>query len=261
MFYPYYVPNVVGMNRSAVTNHVWTTAYRGYGAPQAYTGSEAIVDMLAEKAGIDPFEFRYINIARTPEETNINQLPYLHYPMEEMMDKLKPVYDEKKAEADAWNKDHDDVKKGVGLAWGGYNVGLGGIDEAHVAIELMPDGTFRKYDTWQDQGQGGDQGSLICTLEALKPYFPNITPDDIKLVQDDSKYCPNTGESAGSRSHYANGKASIVAAKNIADAMRKEDGTYRTYDEMVAEGLPTRYPGDWATVDEYNYFYDLDPND
>ena len=52
-----------------------------------------------------------------------------------------------------------------------------------------------------------------------------------------------------------------MAAKNIADAMRKEDGTYRTYDEMVAEGLPTRYPGDWATIDEYNYFYDLDPND
>ena len=47
--------------------------------------------MLAEKAGIDPFDFRYINIARTPEDTNINQLPYLHYPMEEMMDKLKPI--------------------------------------------------------------------------------------------------------------------------------------------------------------------------
>lgn len=27
--------------------------------------------------------------------------------------------------------------------------------------------------------------------------------------------------------------------------MRKEDGTYRTYDEMVAEGIPTRYNGDW----------------
>jgi aldehyde oxidoreductase len=42
--------------------------------------------------------------------------------------------------------------------------------------------------------------------------------------------------------------------------MRKPDGTYRTYDEMIAEGLPTRYDGDWATVDEYDYFYDLDPN-
>ncbi len=215
--------------------------------------------MLAEKAGIDPFDFRYKNIAR-PGQDNLNQYPYLHYPMEEMMDVLKPAYDKAKAEAEAWNAKNKDVKKGVGLAWGGYNVGLGAVDEAHVAIELMPDGTFRKYDTWQDQGRRRP-GPLICTLEAMKLYFPDITPDDIKLIQDDSKYCPNTGESAGSRSHYANGKASIVAAKNIADAMRKPDGTYRTYDEMVAEGIPTRYDGDWATTDEYNYFYDLDPND
>ena len=118
---------------------------------------------------------------------------------------------------------------------------------------LIPVSYTHLYDTWQDQGQGGDQGSLICTLEALKPYFPDITPDDVKLIQTDSKYCPNTGESAGSRSHYANGKASIVAAKNIADAMRKPDGTYRTYDEMVAEGIPTRYNGDWATAVSYTH--------
>ena len=260
MFYPYYMPNCVGLGRVAHTNHSWGIAYRGYGAPQAYTASEALVDMMAEEIGMDPFEFRYKNIAR-PGQDNLNQYPYLHYPMEEMMDALKPKYEEAKAACEAWNKEHEDVKKGVGLAWGGYNVGLGAIDEAHVAIELMPDGTFRKYDTWQDQGQGGDQGSLICTLEALKEYFPDITPDDIKLIQDDSKYCPNTGESAGSRSHYANGKASIVAAKGIADLMRKPDGTYRTYDEMVAEGIPTRYDGDWFTTDEYDYFYDLDPND
>ncbi|MGI6721329.1 MAG: molybdopterin-dependent aldehyde oxidoreductase [Anaerovoracaceae bacterium] len=260
MYYPYYLPNCAGLARVAFTNHSFGTAYRGYGAPQAYTASEAIVDMLAEKAGIDPFDFRYINIAR-PGQTNLQQYEYLHYPMEEMMDKLRPLYEEAKERVK--KESTDEIKKGVGIAWGGYNVGLGAVDEAHVAIELMPGDRpkFRKYDTWQDQGQGGDQGSLICTLEALKPYFPEVTPDDIKLIQTDSKYCPNTGESAGSRSHYANGKASIVAAKNIADAMRKPDGTYRTYDEMVAEGLPTRYDGDWATQDEYDYFYDLDPND
>lgn len=259
MFYPYYMPNVVGLSRVAVTNHSFGTAYRGYGAPQAFTASEALVDMLAEKAGIDPFEIRYRNIAR-PGQDNLNQYPFLHYPMEEMMDKMKPLYEEAVEKAKAGST--DEIKKGVGIAWGGYNVGLGAVDEAHVAIELMPGDKpkFRKYDTWQDQGQGGDQGSLICTLEALKPYFPDVTPDDIKLIQTDSKYCPNTGESAGSRSHFANGKASIVAAKNIADAMRKPDGTYRTYDEMIAEGIPTRYNGDWATVDEYDYFYDLDPN-
>ena len=261
MFFPYKMPNVAGLARSAVTNHNFGVPYRGYGAPQAYTASEALVDMLAEKMGIDPFEFRYRNIAQ-PGDLNLNQRKFLQYPMQEMMDKMKPLYDEAVKRADEFNAASDGkVKRGVGIAWGGYNVGLGGVDEASVAIELMPDGTFRKYDTWQDQGQGGDAGSLVCTLEAMRPYFPDITPDDIKLIQTDSKYCPNTGESAGSRSHFANGKASILAARNIAEAMKKEDGTYRTYDEMVAEGIPTRYEGNWAAADEWDYFDFLDPND
>ena len=261
MFFPYNMPNVAGLARSAVTNHNFGVPYRGYGAPQAYTASEALVDMLAEKIGMDPFEFRYKNIAQ-PGDLNLNQRKFLQYPMQEMMDKMKPLYDEAVKRTEEFNAASDGkIKRGVGIAWGGYNVGLGGVDEASVAIELMPDGTFRKYDTWQDQGQGGDAGSLICTLEAMRPYFPNITPNDIKLVQTDSKYCPNTGESAGSRSHFANGKASILAAKNIAEAMRKEDGTYRTYDEMVAEGIPTRYEGNWAAADEWDYFDFLDPND
>ena len=257
MFFPYYVPNAAGLARAAYTNHAFGTAYRGYGAPQAYTCGEALIDMMAEKIGMDPFEFRYKNIARKGQ-SNLNSAEFLQYPMEEMMDILKPHYD--KAVKDAKAADTPEIRRGVGLAWGGYNVGLGSADIASVAIELVGDGKFIKYDTWQDQGQGGDAGSLVCTLEALKPYFPNVTPDDIKLIQDDSKYCPNTGESAGSRSHFANGKASILAAKNLADGMRKPDGTYRTYDEMIAEGLPTRYEGDWEANSEWQEFQLLDPN-
>ena len=256
-FFPYNVPNVAGLARAGVSNHSFGTAYRGYGSPQAYTCGEALVDMLAEKIGMDPFEFRYKNIAREGE-TNINSIGFLQYPMEEMMDKMKPYYD--KAVADAKAADTPKVRRGVGLAWGGYNVGLGSADVANVALELVAGNKFIKYDTWQDQGQGGDQGSLICTLEALKPYFPNVTPDDVKLIQDDSKFCPNTGESAGSRSHFANGKSSILAAQNLANAMRKEDGTYRTYEEMIAEGIPTRYEGNWNAASEWDYYKFLDPN-
>ena len=258
MFFPYYVPNVAGLARVSITNHAYGTAYRGYGAPQAYTCGEALIDMLAEEINMDPFEFRYKNIAR-PGQTNLNQRNFLQYPMEKMMDEMKPIYDKavKKAKAE----DTPEFRCGVGLAWGGYNVGLGGVDEASVAIELTANNKFIKYDTWQDQGQGGDAGSLVITLESLRPYFPNITPEDVKLIQTDSKYCPNTGESAGSRSHFANGKASILAAKNLANAMRKEDGTYRTYDEMIAEKIPTRYEGNWAAADEWDYFDCLDPND
>lgn len=256
-FFPYYIPDALGLCRIAVTNHSNGVPYRGYGSPQAYTLGEGLIDMLAEEAGIDPFEFRYKNIARKGQ-TNINSTEYLQYPMEEMMDKLRPYY--VKAVAEAKANDTPEKRRGVGIAWGGYNVGLGSDDFANVAIELVGDGKFVKYDTWQDQGQGGDQGSLMCTLEALKPYFPNVMPNDIRLVQADTKFCPNTGESAGSRSHFVNGKASILAAKHLANAMRKEDGSYRTYDEMVSEGIPTYYEGNWVAEAEWDHFRLLDPN-
>jgi aldehyde oxidoreductase len=257
MFFPYHVPHAIGLGRTAVTNHSHGVPYRGYGAPQAYTAGEALIDMMAEKIGMDAFDFRYKNIARTGQ-TNLNSCEFLQYPMEEMMDKMKPLYDKAVAEAKA--KDTPEVRRGVGLAWGGYNVGLGSDDFANVAIEIVGDGKFVKYDTWQDQGQGGDQGSLVCMLEALKPYFPNVTPADIKLIQADTKFCPNTGESAGSRSHFANGKASILAAQNLANTMRKADGTYRTYDEMVKENIPTKYEGNWVAEAEWDHFRFLDPN-
>lgn len=254
-FFPYVVPNVAALARVATTNHAYGTAYRGYGAPQAYTCGEALIDMLAEQAGMDPFEFRYKNIAREGE-TNINSFPFLQYPMEKMMDAMKPLYEKAVAEAKA--ADTPEVRRGVGLAWGGYNVGAGPEDQASVAIELVGDNKFIKYDTWQDQGQGGDAGSLICTLEALKPYF-KVTPNDIKLIQNDSKYCPNTGESASSRSHFVNGKASIVAVEALVQAMRKPDGSLRTYDEMIKEGIPTRYEGTF-TATQWEQFSYLDPN-
>jgi len=242
-FFPYYVPNVAGLSRIANTNHAFGTAYRSYGSPQAYTLSEALMDMLAEQAGIDPFEFRWINIAR-PGETNTNSYPYRQYPMEEMMKIMRPLYEQ--AVADAKAADTPELRRGVGVAWGGFNVTEGPTDSAGAAIELNPDGTFTKYDTYQELGQGGDIGSLMLTLEALKPL--GVKPDQIRLVQNDTKICPDSGMSGASRTHYMSGHATIIAAEKLLNAMRKPDGAYRTYEEMVAEGLPTKYEGKFSNT-------------
>ncbi|MEL7565100.1 MAG: molybdopterin cofactor-binding domain-containing protein, partial [Dehalobacterium sp.] len=212
-FYPYYVPHVAGLTRIANTNHNFGTAYRSYGSPQAYTMSEALVDMLAEKAGIDPFEFRWRNIAR-PGQTNINSYPFKEYPMEEMMKKMRPYYEKAVAEAKA--ADTPEKRRGVGVAWGGFNCTEGGTDQCTIILELDPDNRIVKYDTWQEMGQGGDIGSLMVTLEALKPL--GITPERIKLAQNDTKICPDGGMSAASRSHYMNGNATRIAAEKLMNA-------------------------------------------
>ena len=253
-FFPYKVPNVAGLVRIANTNHNFGTAYRSYGSPQAYTLSEALMDMLAEKAGINPFEFRWRNIAR-PGDTNINSYPFFQYPMEELMNKMRSYYEKALREAKA--ADTPEKRRGVGLAFGGFNVTEGSTDSASVALELNPDNTITKFDTWQEVGQGGDIGSLMVTLEALKPL--GVTPDCIKLVQNDSKICPNTGMSAASRSHYMDGNATILAAEKLLNAMRKPNGTYRTYDEMVKDSIPTKYLAKYECTVTPNICR-LDPN-
>ena len=255
-FFPYNVPNVKGLARVAATNHNYGTAYRGYGSPQSYTCSEAMMDMMAEKIGMDPFDIRYVNIAREGD-LNVNSKPYREYPMEGMMDRLKPIYEEAKKTVADWNKDHEDVKKGVGIAWGGYNVTEGAADQCTLGIELAPGNKFIKYDTWQDVGQGGDAGSLVITMEALKEF--GVTRDDIILRQNDSIYGVDSGSSASSRQHYMNSKATVLAVEKLKDAMRKEDGTYRTYDEMVAEGIPLRYDAQYTNSDD-DTLSDLNPD-
>jgi aldehyde oxidoreductase len=53
------------------------------------------------------------------------------------------------------------------------------------------------------------------------------------------------------------GKACIDAANKLMNAMRKPDGTFRTYDEMKKEGIPTKYRGVHPTLGTTQ---DIDPN-
>ena len=239
--YPYAVPNVYGLIRCGNSNNPPSVPYRCANAVEVFTGNEGIMDMMAEKLGIDPFEFRYRNIAR-PGDTTINSYPFRHYPLEAMMDKIKPHYDE----AVAWKNEPaaPGWKRGVGIALGGYHVS-GPTDRSEVDLELDENDDIVCYNAWEEMGQGADVGSLVITHEALKPM--NVPPERIRLVQNDTKMCPATGPAAASRSHVMAGNAIVDAANKLMAAMKKPDGTWRTYAEMKAEGIPTRYRGVFTT--------------
>ncbi|NLT58180.1 MAG: molybdopterin-dependent oxidoreductase [Clostridiales bacterium] len=251
--FPYAIPNMLGVASTTFSNQPFSTAYRGYGAPQTMTSSEGLMDMLAEQAGIDPFEFRYLNVFRPGDTANAGHT-FSVYPMEGIFDKLRPRYLALKQHAEQHST--DEVKYGVGVACGAYQVG-GARDHAEVALELNPDGSVTNYNTWEDIGQGGDVGALVHTHEALRPL--GLKPEQIKLVMNDTAICPPTGLAAGSRSHFYAGNAILDAAEKLMDAMRKPDGSFRSYDEMVAEGIPTKYLGVYDTPAELN-LKRMDPN-
>jgi aldehyde oxidoreductase len=250
--FPYNIPHQLGVSFAAYSNIGYGTTYRAFSSVQAFTASEAIMDMMAEEVGMDPFDFRYLNVAR-PGDHCSTDVPYNEYPMEEMMDMMRPKYEA--AKKNAAEKNGGKIKYGVGLAWGGYVVG-DPIDNADVSLELMPDGSFTSYSTWQDVGQHAEAGQLLHTYTALRPL--NVPYEKIFVEMNDTKHSPNTGISGGSRCHVRFGNAIIDAAGSLMDAMRKDDGSYRTYDEMVAEGIPTRYDGSTTVTQETSQ--ELDAN-
>jgi len=237
----YDIPNIRGEGRTVCTNHVWGSAFRAYGSPQSEFSSEVLMDELAEKLGQDPLELRYKNVYRPGATTPTGQPPEV-YSLPEMLDLLRPKYKAALAKAKAGSTDK--VKRGVGLSIGIYGCGLDGPDGSEVKVGLNPDDTVTLYATWQDHGQGADMGALGTAHQALRPL--GLTPDKIRLVMNDTAQVPNSGPSGGSRQQVMTGRAIQAGCELLLAAMRKDDGTYRTFEEMAAANIPTAYAGKWT---------------
>ncbi len=236
----YGIPNIRGLGRTVCTNHAWGSAFRAYGSPQSFLASESLMDELAEKMGMDPLELRYKNIYRPGDTSPTGQEPEV-FSFPEMFDKLRPVYQAalKKAKAEST----PDKKRGVGLSLGIYGCGLDGPDASEISVELTPDGVVLGS-SWEDHGQGADIGALGTAHEALRPL--KLPPDQIRQVMNDTGETPNSGPSGGSRQQVVTGNAIKNGCEMLINAMKKSDGTFRTYQEMKAENIPLKYSGKWT---------------
>jgi aldehyde oxidoreductase len=237
----YDIAAIRGEGRTVCTNHAWGAAFRGYGSPQAEFASEVLMDELAQKLAIDPLELRYKNVYRPGSTTPTGQDPEV-YSLPEMIDILRPKYQAAKEKAKAAS--NDQVKKGVGVSIGVYGCGLDGPDSSEAWVGLNPDDTVTVYSCWEDHGQGADAGALGTAFEALR--VTGLPPDRVRLVMNDTSKAPASGPAGGSRSQVMTGQAIKNAAEALVSAMKKPDGTYRTYAEMEAEKIPVRYTGKWT---------------
>lgn len=244
----YHIPSIRNKSQTVFTNHAWGSAFRGYGSPQSFMGSEIAIDVLADQMDMDPFDIRELNCYKESEHSTIptGYEPDV-YCLEEMFQKARPLYEAGKKRVAEKNAASDGrYKYGIGVATGVYGSGLDGVDSSQAYAELNADGTVTMYVSWEDHGQGADMGAVVSSHETLREA--GFTPDQIRLVMNDTKITPNSGPAGGSRSQVMTGNACRLACENLLAAMKKEDGTYRTYDEMVADGLETKYLGQWVAT-------------
>ncbi len=65
----YELPNIELHSRTVYTNKVFSTAYRGFGHLETHWIVERQMDLVAQKLGMDPYEFRMKNILRDGAHT------------------------------------------------------------------------------------------------------------------------------------------------------------------------------------------------
>lgn len=66
---PYDIENVRIDSKTVYTNHIFGTAYRGFGHPEVFFGIERQRELMARELGMDPIEFRLKNLLMPGSKT------------------------------------------------------------------------------------------------------------------------------------------------------------------------------------------------
>ena len=234
----YFVPNIHVTSRLVYTNSPWGSAARGAGPPQTHYAVECAIDLLAEKMGIDPLEFRRRNSLR-PGDTKATGHVVKEWPFPGLCDVLRPKYEEARRAAAAHTG--DGVRRGVGLGAAAFGIAMPG-DKSVAAIELDPDDGVTVYVAAADPGEGND--SMLTQLVASVLELPLAK---VRLRTRSTADTTASGPASGSRVTYMIGGAAVDAAQQLRAAMDEEGA--RTHAAFVAAGRPARYVGRRTTLE------------
>lgn len=238
----YHIPNISALGKLVYTNNGFGGAARGAGPPQTIFALESAMDMLAEKLGIDPLEFRRINSLH-PGQSKSTGMVAEEWPFPGLCEAIKPFYEKVKKEASAFNAQDGPLKRGVGIAADSFGIGGAG-DRANLAVEVDPDDGITIYAAVADPGEGNE--SMLTQIAADQL---GLALEKVRLQTRDTKNTVAMGPSAGSRMTWMGGGALVDALDKIKAAFQ-EVGS-RTYAGLVQSGKPTRYEGARAVKGKY----------
>jgi aldehyde oxidoreductase len=238
----YYVPNIDVTSRLVYTNNPWGSAARGAGPPQTHYAVECAIDMLAEKMGIDPLEFRRRNSLK-PGETKATGHVVREWPFPGLCDAIRPAYEEahRAAAAHAAEDPGNRVRRGVGLGAAAFGIAMPG-DKSIAAVELDPDDGATVYVAAADPGEGNDS-----MLNQLVAHVLDLPLAKVRLRTRSTADTTASGPASGSRVTYMIGGAAGDAAQQLRAAMEEEGA--RTHAAFVASRRPTRYVGRRTTLE------------
>ena len=234
---PYSVENAKIDCFAMYTNNAPCGAFRGFGVTQSAFAVENNMDLLAQKLGMDPLEFRLKNAMTVGTTTATGQVLRESVGLLECLEKVEK-------DIRVWKQDNapetpslwSPIRRGSkSLAWGlaaGYkNTGLGGgaPDKAEAEVEVYPDGSAEVRTSSAEMGQ-----NLVGVLAAILAEELGLPFEKAKVLVMDTDLTPDGGPTTASRQTYVSGNAARYAARDMAD--------------RIKDALAVRYDTDPAAI-------------
>jgi CO/xanthine dehydrogenase Mo-binding subunit len=199
---PYDIENVSLDNYAVYTNEPPAGALRGFGISQLVWAYDSQADIIARDMGMDPLEFRRLNVLRDgrPHATGTIMK---YAPAVEVLDRL--------GEKMNW---HSPFDRGTGTIRRGRGVGIGikasiSPTTSVAFVNIYGDGSCSVYCSTVDMGQGSDTAIAQMASEVLQ-----IATDGVRVIHPDTDVTPYDMATLGSRSTYHMGHAVRLAAED-----------------------------------------------
>ncbi len=193
---PYYVPNIRVDGYCVYTNKIVAGAFRGFGIPQVMWAIESQMDILAEKIGMDPVEFRLKNALDEGSLSITGQ-------------KLKSVGVKecirRAARAIGWNEGGRIRGRGKGVA--AMHKSTQTPTSSTAFVKLNEDGTADVLASTVDMGQGSKTVFAQIAAEEL-----GLNVKDVRVINPDTDVTPYDHFTGSSRSTFHMGNAVKAAA-------------------------------------------------
>ena len=214
---PYAYENFEIEGTAYYTNNPPAGAFRGFGVTQTCFATESLLNMMADKIGISPWEIRYRNAIRPGGVLPDGQIVDESTGLVETLETVKPYYDAAIA-----------AGKPVGLACAMKNAGVGvGIpDTGRVKLIVEEDEKLHIFSGASCIGQG-----LGTVLVQMIVENTDLSRDDIVYERSNTWISPDSGTTSGSRQTLITGEACRRACEKLMEA-RKQGKTLR---DLVGE--------------------------
>ncbi len=209
---PYVVPAVRATTRALFTNGPPSGAFRGFGVPQAAIVHEALMDMLAERIGMDALEFRLRNAIRAGDRTATGQTIEASAGLAQCLEALRPHWTAARARAEAHNADaRGPSRRGVGIGCMWYGIGNTSMSNpSTMHVGLARDGRITLYSGALDIGQGSNTILVQIAADAL-----GVPMEALTLVTGDTDLTADAGKTSASRQTFISGKAAELAGRDL----------------------------------------------